>query len=298
MPERYQLLPPLTDDEYKSLREDIAAHGIRVPVDVDEDGEILDGHHRHEIATALDIDCPTRVITGYDEAGKRDYALAVNLHRRALSIEQRRELVARLYGDGMTQPEIAAATGVPQQTISRDLAVTQMGNSDPSRGGRPRLDRDAEASPARPALVDAEGDDRVIAALAKYPELAWFAGQGQDDRVIRNAAFLDSYREPEFAVRRRALAATITAEQREAANPTPPPEDPGPDYKALAGEIFAAVNQAARLTARLDGPTTLAAAAPHIDGVTASMWAESYARFADTLNALAGACRPKIRRVK
>lgn len=89
----YQLLPPLTAEEYASLREDIAANGIRVPVDVDEDGRVLDGHHRQAIADELDIECPTRIVPGLTETDKRAHALSVNLQRRALTREQRRGLI-------------------------------------------------------------------------------------------------------------------------------------------------------------------------------------------------------------
>ena len=46
----YQLLPALSDVEYAALRDDVATNGIRVPVDVDERGRVLDGHHRQAIA--------------------------------------------------------------------------------------------------------------------------------------------------------------------------------------------------------------------------------------------------------
>ena len=37
----YQVMPPLTAEEYEALRDDIAAHGVRVPIDVDQHGHIL-----------------------------------------------------------------------------------------------------------------------------------------------------------------------------------------------------------------------------------------------------------------
>ena len=91
---RYQLLPSLTPDEYAALREDIAAHGIRVPIDVDESGAVLDGHHRQAIAAELGIDCPTRVVPGLSEPQKRQHALVVNTARRQLTQAQRREVLA------------------------------------------------------------------------------------------------------------------------------------------------------------------------------------------------------------
>ena len=45
--ERWQLFPPLSDEEYAALKADIAAQGVLVPVVIDEDtGEVIEGHHR------------------------------------------------------------------------------------------------------------------------------------------------------------------------------------------------------------------------------------------------------------
>jgi hypothetical protein len=43
---KYQLLPDLTEAEYSALKAHIATWGIQVPVDRDEHGNTLDGHHR------------------------------------------------------------------------------------------------------------------------------------------------------------------------------------------------------------------------------------------------------------
>jgi hypothetical protein len=116
----YQLLPPLSADEYAALRDDIAAHGVRVPVDVDERGKLLDGHHRAAIAAELGIHCPTRVVDGLTEEEKRAHALAVNAHRRQLSREQRRELVAaELVRDpSRSDRAIGRLVGVSHHTVA------------------------------------------------------------------------------------------------------------------------------------------------------------------------------------
>lgn len=90
---RYQLLPPLSDAEYAALREDIRSAGVRVPIDVDENGEILDGHHRKAIADELGIECPERIVRDLPEFAKVDYALSVNLARRHLDQDGKRKLV-------------------------------------------------------------------------------------------------------------------------------------------------------------------------------------------------------------
>ena len=40
----HQLLPRLSDDEFASLKADIRAHGVLVPIELDSGGVTLDGH--------------------------------------------------------------------------------------------------------------------------------------------------------------------------------------------------------------------------------------------------------------
>lgn len=42
----YQIMPDLTPEEYEALKADIQANGVLIPVEVDEEGNILDGYHR------------------------------------------------------------------------------------------------------------------------------------------------------------------------------------------------------------------------------------------------------------
>ena len=132
----WQLLPDLTHDELAALRADIAENGVLVPVEVDEDGAILDGHNRARIAGELGVPYDKRVVSGLTDDGKRDYALRVNAIRRQLSPERRRPIVARLYVDeGMTQQEIAGVLGIDQSTVSDDLRF--MGVHKSTARGRP-----------------------------------------------------------------------------------------------------------------------------------------------------------------
>ena len=54
------LLPPLSTTEMDTLRADIEANGVRDPVIIDENGVVLDGHHR----LMIDPEAPTHVIPG------------------------------------------------------------------------------------------------------------------------------------------------------------------------------------------------------------------------------------------
>lgn len=154
----YQVMPSLTAEEYANLRDDIAANGVRVPVDVDENGQVLDGHHRALIAAELGIECPRRVLAGLSEDEKVAHAYAVNIQRRSLTREQKRALVAAsLKRDPhLSDREHAKRTGVSHPTVadvrdeleqsgdveSSSTRVDAMGRQQPST--KPQPTRPAE----------------------------------------------------------------------------------------------------------------------------------------------------------
>jgi len=83
---RYQVMPRHSPEQYEALKADIKAHGVLEDVDVDEEGETLDGFTREQICNELGIVCPKRVVRGLQtEEQKRDYAWRVNLLRRHLT---------------------------------------------------------------------------------------------------------------------------------------------------------------------------------------------------------------------
>ena len=92
---QFQLFPELRPDEYEALKADIAEHGILVPAEVDQDGQVLDGHHRIRIASELGIDCPTvqRAFANDDE--RIAHIIALNLRRRHLDTVSWAEMFER-----------------------------------------------------------------------------------------------------------------------------------------------------------------------------------------------------------
>jgi site-specific DNA-methyltransferase (adenine-specific) len=81
---RYQVLPPLAPEARHALAEDIRRHGVLVAVEVDEEGNVLDGHHRVELAAELGIDYPVVIRAGMSETERIEHALRLNLLRRHL----------------------------------------------------------------------------------------------------------------------------------------------------------------------------------------------------------------------
>src|SRR5262249_30623189 len=78
----YQVFEPLSGEAYAALKRDIEKHGIRIPVEVDEEGNILDGHNRARIAEELSITYKKVVRKFKTEAEKIEYAVKANLLRR------------------------------------------------------------------------------------------------------------------------------------------------------------------------------------------------------------------------
>lgn len=123
---RFQSLPPLSPDEYSSLEESIIEQGVLVPILVDEDGVVIDGHHRQKIAAEWELDCPVEILVGRSDAEKRSMALTLNIARRHLTREQRRALVAESIkvDPQLSDREHGRRTGVNDKTagsVRRDL---------------------------------------------------------------------------------------------------------------------------------------------------------------------------------
>jgi len=91
---KYQFLPPLSEEEYRSLRDSIAESGVEVPIVVDQDGNVVDGFHRDLICHELGLQCPREVRTFESESEKYELSLRLNCRRRQLNRDQKRELIA------------------------------------------------------------------------------------------------------------------------------------------------------------------------------------------------------------
>lgn len=116
----YQVLPPLSDDDYARLKADIARHGVLVPVEYDEDSNILDGHHREKACIELGItDWPKIIRLGLSEFDKRAHARQLNLARRHLTSAQKRNLVRDQLRETpeKSSRQVASDLGVDHKTV-------------------------------------------------------------------------------------------------------------------------------------------------------------------------------------
>lgn len=188
---QYQLLPELSDEEFAALKADIDNRGVMVPLEMDERGNLLDGHHRLRACRELGItDYPTIIRPGLSEAEKTEHILALNLDRRHLSQEQRRSLIAKVLKatPEASNREVARVMKVDHHTVAsvrEDLEST---------GEFPQLERtigaDGKARPARRPAVLADNEratEKALTALAEVNSDSLPSGISDFRRVERIA---------------------------------------------------------------------------------------------------------------
>jgi hypothetical protein len=193
----YQVMPALTASEIDELRESIRKHGIKVPIVVSPDGEIVDGHHRAQIAAELRVMCPQQIEIG-TPAELRSLAYSLNLDRRQLSREQKRELVEQsLRADPqLSNREHARRTGVA------DTTVAPIRDELEGRAVIPhvaeRTDSVGRQQPARKPTP--EGEAFLDNHLASDPDIALLADRKRVQQALAKAWSFTQY-EPDFAGR-------------------------------------------------------------------------------------------------
>lgn len=93
---KYQVMRDLTQTEYEDLKQSIIENGVIVPIIVDENGDIIDGHHRVKICEELGLtDFPTERKDDLTEEEKINMAYQLNEARRQLSAEEKRQEIKR-----------------------------------------------------------------------------------------------------------------------------------------------------------------------------------------------------------
>lgn len=174
----YQVLPDLSAEDFAALRADIAARGVLVPVEYDENGNILDGHHRVRACEELGLtDWPRFIRKGLSEADKRVHARQLNLARRHLSRDQKRDLIAAQLRETpeKSNRQVAEGLGVDHKTVAavREVAARRgeiphvtsttdtLGRSQPARKPIRTTFVDPDAEAAEPGLVARALDDML-----------------------------------------------------------------------------------------------------------------------------------------
>jgi DNA-binding CsgD family transcriptional regulator len=118
---KYQVMPELSGEEFSELKADIAKRGVMIPIEFDEDGNVLDGHHRLRACQELGIaEYPKVVRKGMSEEEKRSHARSVNINRRHLTRKQVQELVKEQLAETpeLSDRQIAKGLKVDHKTVN------------------------------------------------------------------------------------------------------------------------------------------------------------------------------------
>jgi ParB-like chromosome segregation protein Spo0J len=95
-PEYASLVPKLSPEKFESLRQSIKeANGLSYPIIVNQDGIILDGHHRYKACQELGIEPNTIAKEFSDKLEEQDFVIDCNLNRRHLNDFQKAELALK-----------------------------------------------------------------------------------------------------------------------------------------------------------------------------------------------------------
>ena len=89
----YDFIPRPNKEDRKKLKESIKKEGIQIPLILNREGFILDGHTRYEICLELGIEnIPTEIKTFPDDTAEKKFVVMTNLARRHLNKFQKIEL--------------------------------------------------------------------------------------------------------------------------------------------------------------------------------------------------------------
>ena len=129
-PEFKSLIPPLSQEEYSQLEQNILLSGCRDPITLWR-GIIIDGHNRHEICTKHGLEYETIQLRFPSRDAAKLWVLENQLGRRNLTDAMRIELaqykVALMGQEGKLNFNIARTAGLSERTIQRYMRIKAKG---------------------------------------------------------------------------------------------------------------------------------------------------------------------------
>lgn len=206
--------PSMSDEDFATLKADIAANGQREPIIVHE-GMVLDGWHRYRACTELGI--KPQQFTFKEGADPVAFVLSNNLHRRHLTPSQRAAAVVscaewapagkpRNQTPGVrlaTNEELAKSANVAPTTIKDAKAAHKAGLTDMVKEGALTVKEaakvargDAPKKPKRTLNRPEEqpaNEDQLIEAQHTISDLA------KENDELRDKLAVESLMEPEEA---------------------------------------------------------------------------------------------------
>lgn len=142
-PEYEAMCPPLTDDEYRQLEENILSEGLVLMPLIVWDGTIIDGHNRYKIAQAHPgIEYQTRERQFENRYEAISWICNNQLGRRNLTPQQKKYLIGQQY----EADKLALSLRGNQYTLSGESACDQNGHKHSSSRTRKRIAEETHTS--------------------------------------------------------------------------------------------------------------------------------------------------------
>lgn len=213
---KYQTMPSLSEEDAIALEKSIRTHGIQVPVLMDEEGDIIDGHHRWEIGTRCGIAVPTETREGLSESEKIALSISLNIDRRQVTRQQKRDIIAASL---KAEPEAsnrehARRTGADDKTVQsvreRMESTAEIPQLEKTRGAD---GRERTTTPDRPVVrintktteevtetFDARTGEQIDSVFDKAREAldAGVVPEAQRPGLERMVAADDSYKNSQY----------------------------------------------------------------------------------------------------
>ena len=114
LPELAELLPPLSEEQLSTLEADLLQNGCYSPIIVNEDLQIVDGHHRHALCEKHNLPYQLAVFSFDSLLEAKQWALATQKGRRNLDKWELGKIALKL------KPEVEARARANQSAAGGD----------------------------------------------------------------------------------------------------------------------------------------------------------------------------------
>jgi ParB-like chromosome segregation protein Spo0J len=168
------MFPLMEGDAFGELIADIQANGLRETITLYQ-GKVLDGRNRYRACREAGIEVKTEPFEG-TEADARAFVISKNIHRRHLTTEQKRDLIAKLV---KAQPERSDRAIGEMAKVSKNTVKSVRGDLE-ARGQidhvKTRTDSKGRKQPAKKRAKKVKAKTTTAAAeevQAPYDPVAW-----------------------------------------------------------------------------------------------------------------------------
>ena len=173
-----RIFPLLEESALQELADDIRENGLRSPIVIDDDNQILDGRNRQAACQMAGITPVYETFIG-SESDKFAYVASLNLHRRHLNENQRAKIAAEVANTrngrpktGSTDPvstaDAAKALNVSKASVKRSRKVKQDGTAELQAA----LDNNEMSLSAAAKVADKPADEqrRIVEEVQASPK--------------------------------------------------------------------------------------------------------------------------------